>query len=671
MKQKAAIAFALVALFVTACGDGSSNAPVAPGDADNSSMITELVAIGVPEDVAEFFAETERTTSCSSDTNCTFSYIYPNGATRTITMTAIPNQTYTPTADELAMTALETQPVYNARFAATGVDDVDPPDTAQVDLGYFLPTTSIPSNRPAALALFAGNKTSLGIVMAAAGENDGYQINIKETGTKGADVAIGSILDHYENLGKPVTVTKSLYATASALSDVAGAMALSQEVNAWLAELDSLEKCAADPTNPLTQTDPNYTTDAVARVRAARAELKAMSAVRFLNIMDETAAGLIPATAVLSLTMKQANSYVEQTLKQSSENLMRDIRASIVSCKPTCPTSFVATGVSESQINLSWAGSIGDNVVTGYHITGVGANTSTTAMAWSATGLNRSTTYCYTVSAYNDYGTAENCPEACAQTMGPPVVISSTPYAGSTNVPVTTTVTATFSEAMDATTISTGTFTLTGSSAVAGSVSYNGTTATFTPAGELEKGITYTATINTGVTDTDGIAMEENFTWSFTTDFNVQTGNVTFTGNFAGLIMTNGTANVSWAQIEDLEDVRKYSGSGTISAHVGQDDCNSVPVTSNLIPESNLLIYKANSGFPNTYAFALQGEPFSITLECGGAPVPFSGVLQTQVGFCNSSFEPQPISDYAHLVGTYSCASGFWIQDVTWDFNAF
>ncbi len=66
----------------------------------------------------------------------------------------------------------------------------------------------------------------------------------------------------------------------------------------------------------------------------------------------------------------------------------------------------------------------------------------------------------------------------------PPTVSSTSPASGATGVAVTTMVTATFSEAMNASTITTSSFTLSG---VSGSVSYNsGTyTATFTPSANL------------------------------------------------------------------------------------------------------------------------------------------------------------------------------------------
>jgi YVTN family beta-propeller protein len=97
-----------------------------------------------------------------------------------------------------------------------------------------------------------------------------------------------------------------------------------------------------------------------------------------------------------------------------------------------------------------------------------------------------------------------------------PVVISTTPASGATTVSTNTLITATFSKDMDATTITAGTFTVSG---VAGAVSYNATTrtATFTPSTTLSDSITYTATVTTGVKDTKGNSLASDFTWTFTT----------------------------------------------------------------------------------------------------------------------------------------------------------
>jgi hypothetical protein len=101
----------------------------------------------------------------------------------------------------------------------------------------------------------------------------------------------------------------------------------------------------------------------------------------------------------------------------------------------------------------------------------------------------------------------------------PPTVASTQPATNATNVAVGSTVQATFSEALNSTTVTTSTFTLriTGGSSVSGTVSYSGGTATFTPAAALTGGTSYTARLTTGVRDVAGNAMAAAFSWTFTT----------------------------------------------------------------------------------------------------------------------------------------------------------
>ncbi|BAY31536.1 Ig domain protein group 1 domain protein [Nostoc carneum NIES-2107] len=107
----------------------------------------------------------------------------------------------------------------------------------------------------------------------------------------------------------------------------------------------------------------------------------------------------------------------------------------------------------------------------------------------------------------------------------PPTVTVTTPSNGATNVSTATTVTATFSEAIDAATINTNTFELRSpNSLVAATVTYNSAnnTATLTPSAALAASTTYTATVKGGtsdprVKDLAGNALAANSIWSFTT----------------------------------------------------------------------------------------------------------------------------------------------------------
>ena len=100
----------------------------------------------------------------------------------------------------------------------------------------------------------------------------------------------------------------------------------------------------------------------------------------------------------------------------------------------------------------------------------------------------------------------------------PPSVSSTDPVNAATGVTVNKKIAATFSEAMDASTINTTNFTLKqGATSIAGTVTYVGTTATFAPASALAINTTYTVTITTGVKDLAGNPLLNNFAWSFST----------------------------------------------------------------------------------------------------------------------------------------------------------
>jgi Ice-binding-like/Bacterial Ig-like domain len=106
----------------------------------------------------------------------------------------------------------------------------------------------------------------------------------------------------------------------------------------------------------------------------------------------------------------------------------------------------------------------------------------------------------------------------------PPTVVSVTPLNGVSGVCPNTIVTASFSEAMDQSSIDGTTFTLTGpgSAIVSGQVSYDALsdTAIFTPSSGLALNTLYTATITTGVIDMFGNFLASDFVWTFTTGAN-------------------------------------------------------------------------------------------------------------------------------------------------------
>jgi hypothetical protein len=135
-----------------------------------------------------------------------------------------------------------------------------------------------------------------------------------------------------------------------------------------------------------------------------------------------------------------------------------------------------------------------------------------------------------------------------------PTVSSTVPLDASSDVAVNSNVTATFDEVMNPSTISANTFTLhQGTTPVAGTVSYTGTTATFKPTSNLVVSTVYTATLSTGVKDLAGNALALAKTWILTTGTALAAGPAPVVlgtaGNYAvlaeTLISTTATAGTA------------------------------------------------------------------------------------------------------------------------------
>ena len=162
----------------------------------------------------------------------------------------------------------------------------------------------------------------------------------------------------------------------------------------------------------------------------------------------------------------------------------------------------------------------------------------------------------------SDHADWANAQITCSAVIGP-VVTSTSPVNGSTAVPVTTGVTATFAAAVDPTTITPTTFTLVkqGTTTVLpATVSYNNanTTASLQPGASLDPSATYTATLkggSSGVKDTAGTAMGADQVWTFTT---AGSSGETYLSDHTWTSMTNGYGPVEL----DMSNGENLAGDG-------------------------------------------------------------------------------------------------------------
>ena len=188
-------------------------------------------------------------------------------------------------------------------------------------------------------------------------------------------------------------------------------------------------------------------------------------------------------------------------------------------------------------------------------------NGTTIATFTPSAPLASGTQYSFNVSGVKDLaGNNMPAPFVITFTVGdvtPPTVVSTVPADLASGVSPTAAITATFSEAMDAATITSATFFVrptAGGANVPGTVTYNPSnfTATFTPTGSLAGGTAYTATITTGAKDAAGNALAANKTWTFgTTDSTPPSVTSVSPANNAVNVPTNTTVQITFSEAMD------------------------------------------------------------------------------------------------------------------------
>jgi hypothetical protein len=232
-------------------------------------------------------------------------------------------------------------------------------------------------------------------------------------------------------------------------------------------------------------------------------------------------------------------------------------------------------------------------------------------------------------------GLASNCvwtfTTAAAPVVIPPTVISTIPANGATNVPFNQAISATFSTAMNPATISSSTFTLTGSgtAAISGLVAYAaiGNTLTFIPSANLAPGTLFTATITTGAQNLAGVALTANYVWTFTTG----AAPAVTPPEVASTVPVNGATNVPLNQAVSATFTEAMNpltittatflltGPGGISV-AGTVSYDAIHFIATLTPSAPLTASTTYTADVTTGATDLAGNPLGTT----GAPNPWS-----------------------------------------------
>lgn len=278
--------------------------------------------------------------------------------------------------------------------------------------------------------------------------------------------------------------------------------------------------------------------------------------------------------------------------------------------------------------------------------------TNNTATFTPASALLASTIYTAAISASatdtlgNPLSNAGTAPNPWTFTTGTiadassPTVSATNPANTATAVPINQKITATFSKAMDSTTITATTFTvLNGVTPIAGSVTYAGLTATFTPAASLPASTLLTATITNGAKDLAGNALTTGGLapnpWTFTTgtvaDATLPSVILTNPANAATLVPINQTINATFNKAMDPFTITTGSffvmGPGTtpVNGSVSYDPASKI---ASFTPQGNLAPNVTFTATITTGAKDVDGSP----LVSGVAPNPWTFTTGTVTG---------------------------------------
>lgn len=317
-----------------------ASAPASPGalatsvpplpdelSAEDEALVAELQAEGYSEAEALFIALTEVEVEPLGEYSQRIRYAFPTGNSADITVTLVPDQPGEGQGtDALTMTSSEADGGFS------------------FELEYFIPYDSMPADVrdevangtvtvDARLAL-AGMVPLTGPVAA----SDGIGVIVKGVVDKLQDKSASKFLKFLDKqLGGPGVLDKFYKGVKAGLA-IKDALAMQSLHGELERQLDELEECVRNPTNPQTQKayrdDPGYLDRILEQITSVREEVKTVTAVMFIAKMNQTAAGLLAKKVPwLSFVVGPLTSWSKAALDGVNAKLIEDLKKNISSCE--------------------------------------------------------------------------------------------------------------------------------------------------------------------------------------------------------------------------------------------------------------------------------------------------------------------------------------------------
>ncbi|HMK21562.1 MAG TPA: hypothetical protein VK466_04465 [Terriglobales bacterium] len=272
---------------------------------------------------AAYLAQAKAEVLSQSNNSVRYSLTFPDGVRSETTITLTPGQSYSPTSAEIAQAQKSGVQAYQVQFSAKTENDTK----ARMKLRYFIPGAALPSTLQQRLQARAASFLQF-IPSAYADGNLGVDV-VSDTGVEVTKEALKQAAEHGE-------LSKEFPTPLSRFVDLANAFKKETEHLDWMDQLNFLDYCANNPTNPLTQKayqqDPNYKNQTLQGLQDARSDVMQMTAMRFLNLATSVATDLVdgPMGAITA----PVSSYNDGTLKGLADDRINEIKKQFPECKP-------------------------------------------------------------------------------------------------------------------------------------------------------------------------------------------------------------------------------------------------------------------------------------------------------------------------------------------------
>ena len=303
---------------------------------------TALLADGLEEGQAEFLALTTLESEVIDDHTYRVLAVFPTGDEGDLIITLTPDQVGDPAVSELTHEVTE--------------------DEFRFRLAYHVPWDLIPSDLHDEVR--QGGTAALGVdalfvaapLAQVAADSDG--VGVVVTGVikqiynqTASDTA--RIID--ERFGGRLDVSGTLR-MLRALENVGNALASSADYLEIVRELDAIEECARNPTNPITQRayrdDPGYQQRVLDQIAATRAEVKANASVLYLSHLIKTGSSLVRNVPALGFIVGPGTAWSKAALNEVTRKLIDDLRKNVPSCANDYRINKTVT-VSQSNVTVS------------------------------------------------------------------------------------------------------------------------------------------------------------------------------------------------------------------------------------------------------------------------------------------------------------------------------